>query len=127
MLIETGLRGGDACNLAFSSVFQDSTGWPCLRFEATKVRTEQLVPLSAKAAAVIAAQQAYVREHFPVRQPVAVPRAGRQCRGHKALFALLLLPPARRLARSDRPARPGRPTGPGDRRTSSATPSGPGS
>ena len=73
MLIETGLRGGDACNLVFSSVFQDSTGWPCLRFEATKVRTEQLVPLSAKAAAAIADQQAYVREHWPGGSPWLFP------------------------------------------------------
>jgi len=73
LLIETGLRGGDACNLAFSSVLQDSTGWPCLRFEATKVRAEQLVPLSAKAAAVIAAQQAYVREHWPAGSPWLFP------------------------------------------------------
>ena len=73
LLIETGLRGGDACNLAFSSVFQDSTGWPCLRFEATKVRAEQMVPLSARAAAVIAAQQAYVREHWPSGSPWLFP------------------------------------------------------
>lgn len=73
VLIETGLRGGDACNLAFGSVFQDSTGWPCLRFEATKVRTEQLVPLSAKAAAAIADQQAYVREHWPQGSPWLFP------------------------------------------------------
>ena len=73
VLIETGLRGGDACNLAFGSVFQDSTGWPCLRFEATKVRTEQLVPLSAKAAAAIADQQAYVREHWPQGRPWLFP------------------------------------------------------
>ena len=73
VLIETGLRGGDACNLAFSSVFQDSTGWPCLRFEATKVRAEQLVPLSAKAAAAISDQQAYVREHWPEGSPWLFP------------------------------------------------------
>jgi integrase len=73
VLIETGLRGGDACNLAFGSVFQDSTGWPCLRFEATKVRTEQLVPLSAKAAAAIADQQAYVRDHWPQGSPWLFP------------------------------------------------------
>ncbi|MGP8205662.1 MAG: tyrosine-type recombinase/integrase [Acidimicrobiales bacterium] len=73
VLIETGLRGGDACNLLFGSVFQDSTGWPCLRFEATKVRTEQLVPLSAKAAAAIADQQAYVAEHWPGGSPWSFP------------------------------------------------------
>ena len=53
VLIETGLRGGDACGLAFSPTLDDSAGWPCLRFEAVKVRAEQLIPLSATAAAAI--------------------------------------------------------------------------
>ena len=53
VLIETGLRGGDACNLPFNPVLTDSSGWPCLRFEAVKVRAEQMIPLSAKAAAAI--------------------------------------------------------------------------
>ncbi len=65
VIIETGLRGGEACNLAFNPVLNDSSGWPCLRFDATKVRAEQLVPLSAKAAATIAAQQDHVRTVFP--------------------------------------------------------------
>jgi integrase len=73
LLVETGLRGGDACNLVFSCVLQDSTGWPCLRFDATKVRAEQLVPLSAKAAAAIAAQQAFVRERWPAGSPWLFP------------------------------------------------------
>jgi integrase len=51
VVIETGLRGGDACTLPFNPVFADSSGWPCLRFEAVKIRSEQLIPLSAKAAA----------------------------------------------------------------------------
>ena len=65
VLIETGLRGGDACNLAFNPIVDDSTGWPCLRFEATKVRAEQLIPLSAKAATAIRAQQDHVRSRWP--------------------------------------------------------------
>jgi integrase len=65
VMIETGLRGGDACNLPFNPVLTDSSGWPCLRFEAAKVRSQQLIPLSAKAAAAIAAQQDHVREHWP--------------------------------------------------------------
>lgn len=65
LIIETGLRGGDACNLAFNPVINDSTGWPCLRFHATKVRAEQLVPLSATAAQTIAAQQDHVRSLWP--------------------------------------------------------------
>ena len=65
LLIETGLRGGDACTLPFNPVLADSSGWPCLCFEATKVRVEQLIPLSAKATAAIRAQQDYVRQRWP--------------------------------------------------------------
>ena len=73
VLIETGLRGGDACNLPFSPVLTDSSGWPCLRFEAVKVRSEQLIPLSAKAAAAIGAQQDHVRERWPAGSPWLFP------------------------------------------------------
>lgn len=73
LIIETGLRKGDACNLAFNPVINDSTGWPCLRFDATKVRAEQLVPLSAKAAETITAQQDYVRARFPAGSPWLFP------------------------------------------------------
>ena len=73
VLIETGLRGGDACNLPFNPVLTDSSGWPCLRFEAAKVRAEQLIPLSAKAAAAIAAQQDHVRERWPAGSPWLFP------------------------------------------------------
>ncbi len=65
VIMETGLRGGDACNLPFNPVLTDSSGWPCLRFEAVKVRAEQLIPLSAKAAAAIRDQQDYVRQRWP--------------------------------------------------------------
>ena len=65
VIMETGLRGGDACNLPFNPVLADSSGWPCLRFEAVKIRAEQLIPLSAKAAAAIRDQQDYVRQHWP--------------------------------------------------------------
>jgi len=73
VMIETGLRGGDACNLPFNPVLADSSGWPCLRFEAVKVRSEQLIPLSAKAAAAIAAQQDYVRQRWPAGSPWLFP------------------------------------------------------
>jgi len=73
LIIETGLRGGDACNLAFNPIITDSTGWPCLRFDATKVRAEQLVPLSAKAAETIRAQQNHVRATFPAGSPWLFP------------------------------------------------------
>lgn len=73
VLIETGLRGGDACALPFNPVLDDSAGWPCLRFEATKVRAELLVPLSAKAAAAIRAQQQLVRQRWPGGSPWLFP------------------------------------------------------
>jgi len=57
LLMETGIRGGDACVLAFNPMIEDSAGWPCLRFDNAKVQTEQLIPLSAKAADTIRAQQ----------------------------------------------------------------------
>ena len=79
VMIETGLRGGDACTLPFNPVLTDSSGWPCLRFEAVKVRAEQLIPLSAKAAAAIAAQQDHVRERWPAGSPWLFPgTAGNQ-------------------------------------------------
>ncbi len=73
LLMETGLRGGDACGLAFSPIIEDSVGWPCLCFANAKVRTEQLIPLSAKAAATIRAQQAHVLERWPGGSPWLFP------------------------------------------------------
>ena len=46
LITETGLRVGDACTLPFDPVLTDSAGWPCLRFASSKMRAEQLVPLS---------------------------------------------------------------------------------
>jgi integrase len=74
VLIETGLRLGDACMLSFDPVLSDSTGWPCLRFFNSKVRTEQLVPLSERAADAITDQQAHVRSRFPDGSPLLFPR-----------------------------------------------------
>jgi integrase len=73
VLIETGLRGGDACGLPFSPTLDDSAGWPCLRFEAAKVRAEQLIPLSAKAAAAIRSQQQHVLQHWAAGSPWLFP------------------------------------------------------
>lgn len=73
LLMETGLRGGDACELPFNPVIEDSVGWPCLRFDNTKVRAEQLIPLSDKAAAAIRAQQAHVRHQWPNGSPWLFP------------------------------------------------------
>ena len=83
LIMETGLRGGDACNLPFNPVLTDSSGWPCLRFEATKVRAEQLIPLSAKAAAAICAQQNYVRQRWPAGSPWLFPGMVGNDDGHK--------------------------------------------
>jgi site-specific recombinase XerD len=38
LLMETGLRGGDACELPFNPMIEDSSGWPCLRFSNSKGR-----------------------------------------------------------------------------------------
>ncbi|MFN2504043.1 MAG: tyrosine-type recombinase/integrase [Acidimicrobiales bacterium] len=73
VLMETGMRGGDACELAFNPMVDDSVGWPCLRFANSKVSTEQLIPLSAKAAETIRAQQAEVRRRCPGGSPWLFP------------------------------------------------------
>ncbi len=73
LLIETGLRGGDACVLVFNPIIDDSTGWPCLQFSNSKVRAEQLIPLSAKAADTIRAQQAHVLHRWPHGSPWLFP------------------------------------------------------
>ena len=73
VLMETGMRGGDACELAFNPIIEDSVGWPCLRFANSKVSLEQLIPLSAKAAETIRAQQAYVRSLWPGGSPWLFP------------------------------------------------------
>ncbi len=49
VIMETGLRVGDAVRLRSDAVVPDSAGWPCLRFEARKMRAEQMVPLSWRA------------------------------------------------------------------------------
>ncbi len=74
ILIETGLRLGDACLLDFDCVMVDSAGWPCLRYYNSKVTTECLVPLSERAATTIAAQQAHVRCCYPNGSPLLFPR-----------------------------------------------------
>jgi integrase len=73
LLMETGLRGGDACQLAFNPLIDDSVGWPCLRFSNSKMGSEQLIPLSAKAAETIRAQQDHVRERCPDGSPWLFP------------------------------------------------------
>jgi integrase len=82
LLIETGLRGGDACQLAFNPLIDDSVGWPCLRFSNSKIGAEQLIPLSAKAAETIRAQQAHVRERCPDGSPWLFPGIEKNADGH---------------------------------------------
>jgi integrase len=74
LLIETGLRAGDACQLPFNPLIRDSVGWPCLHFFNHKVRTEQLIPLSPKAAETIRAQQQLVTHRWPGGSPWLFPR-----------------------------------------------------
>lgn len=69
VIIETGLRAGDACMLAFNPIIDDSVGWPCLKFDNHKMKTEQLVPLSATGAEAIRSQQDHLRQRWPHTPP----------------------------------------------------------
>ena len=80
--IHLGLRGDDAGQLAFNPLIDDSVGWPCLRFSNSKIGTEQLIPLSAKAADTIRAQQAHVRERCPGGSPWLFPGIEKNTDGH---------------------------------------------
>jgi hypothetical protein len=74
-----------SCTLPFNPVLDDSAGWPCLRFEATKVRAEQLIPLSAKAAAAIRTQQEHVLSTWPGGSPWLFPGIAGNDDGHKPI------------------------------------------
>lgn len=65
LIQETGLRANDACALVFNPIIVDSAGWPCLKFHNTKMATEQLVPLSQRAADAVRAQQQHLRSRWP--------------------------------------------------------------
>jgi site-specific recombinase XerD len=73
VIMETGLRAGDATVLPFDPLVDDSVGWPCLRYLTAKTRLEQLVPLSARAAAAIRSQQAEVTRTWPDGSPWLFP------------------------------------------------------
>ena len=75
VIIETGLRAGDACRLTIDCLVPDSVGWPCLRFINTKVSAEQLIPLTARAGDAIRCQQHEVAQHWPT-SPWLFPAAG---------------------------------------------------
>ncbi len=74
VLIETGLRATDGCNILLDAVVDDSVGWPCLRFYNSKVRMEQLVPLSPKASVALRAQAEIVRRVWPAGTRFLFPR-----------------------------------------------------
>jgi hypothetical protein len=65
VLMETGLRANDACALSFDALVEDSGGGPCLRYLNAKMGAEQLVPLSAVAAAAVRDQQSRLRTRWP--------------------------------------------------------------
>ena len=73
VITETGLRAGDACALRSDALLADSSGWPCLRFQAHKMRAEQLVPLSEKAVGAIRDQQRRVEGAWPAGSPWLFP------------------------------------------------------
>jgi integrase len=91
VLIETGLRVGDAVVLPFDPVVDDSVGWPCLRYNAAKTRVEQLMPLSVPAATAIEAQQAEVARRHPNGSPWLFPDPGRNPDGALSYPYRLLL------------------------------------
>jgi len=62
VITETGLRAGDACALRADALVTDTAGWPCLRFEAHKMRAEQIVPLSDRAVRALRDQQRLVAD-----------------------------------------------------------------
>src|SRR5450755_3684144 len=102
LIAETGLRVGDACALPFDPVLTDSAGWPCLRFVSSKMRAEQLVPLSARAVNAVRDQQRHVRDSHPDGSAWLFPSRSDP---HQPGALHHVLPGVRRLATPHRPAR----------------------
>jgi integrase len=83
VITETGLRAGDACLLSTDALVNDTAGWPCLRFEAHKMRAEQIVPLSDKAVTELRDQQRLIADTwaqgsswlFPCRRDPSLPQS----------------------------------------------------
>jgi integrase len=73
VLMETGIRAGEACTLPFNPILDDSVGWPCLLHHSTKIKSDLLVPLSGRAAVAIRDQQAHVRATWPDGSPWLFP------------------------------------------------------
>ena len=83
LLMETGIRGGDASVLAFNPIVNDSVGGACLRFDNSKVAVEQLIPISNKAANAVRAQQDHVRSRWPNGSPWLFPGIADNSDGNK--------------------------------------------
>ena len=96
VLIETGLRGGDACTLEFSPIIQDSPGGPCLRFRNLKIGAEQLIPVSASGAAAIRSQQDHDRQRWPAGTPWLFPGISGNADGSKPFYHATLCAQLRR-------------------------------
>lgn len=65
VLMDGGLRATDTARLRFDVVTTGSDGAPYLRYWNHKRRREAVVPITDRAVDAIAAQQAWVHEHFP--------------------------------------------------------------
>jgi integrase len=65
LLVETGLRAGDACALKADPLVADSAGWSCLRFASSKMRAEHLLPLSTRAVEAVRSQHRHLTEKGP--------------------------------------------------------------
>ena len=83
LLMETGIRGGDASVLAFNPIVNDSVGGACLRFDNSKVGVEQLIPISTRAADTVRAQQDHVRARWPQGSPWLFPGIAENTDGTK--------------------------------------------
>jgi integrase len=87
VMIETGLRGGDACTLPFNPVLTDSSGWPCLRFEARQGPLRAADPAQRQGRGGDQRPAGLRAPAVAGRQPVAVPRHDRQRRRLQAVLA----------------------------------------
>ena len=65
VIIGTGLRQGDARQLAFDCLIRDPVGAPYLRYTNHKMKREAVVPIDHKLADLIVGQQQRVRTEFP--------------------------------------------------------------
>jgi integrase len=73
LLVETGLRAGEACALRVDPLVADSAGWSCLRFASSKMRAEHLLPLSTRAVEAVRSQRRHLRREGPRKFGVAIP------------------------------------------------------